>query len=288
MYSLFLFFFLITISLNTVLQSAPGKEEKEAILNEFKEMYICPNNGLSIKESEESFVVCPDGIKLLKLVNLMAESGWDKDEILSYTSLFRQGQSTYTKINIDSTLINDDDLVLGNATATVTMVEFADYQCPFCSRYYTQTFNEIKKQFIDTGKLRYIVRDYPLPFHPMAGKASEATHCAGEQKKEKFWEIRTKIFENQKELSVEYLKQLAKEMGLNTEKFNQCIDTEKYKDEVKKDMDDGSKAGVSGTPSFIIGKTTTEKEFKGFKMSGAYPFEQFKSLIEKSLKQSTN
>lgn len=276
---------LITLmSFTTGLQAAVEKEVKEEILNEFKEIYICPNNGLSLKESEENFELCPDGIKLLKLVNLMAESGWDKDEILSYNNLFRQGQAIYTKIKIDSSLINDDDVIIGDPNAAITMIEFTDYQCPFCARYYTETFNEIKKQFIDTGKIRYIVRDYPLSFHPMAAKASEATQCCAEQNKEKFLEIRTKIFEKQTELSVDSLKQIAKDIGLNTEKFNKCMDTEKYKDEVKKDMEDGSKVGVSGTPTFLIGKTTSEKEFKGFKISGAYPFEQFKSLIEKSSK----
>ena len=89
----------------------------------------------------------------------------------------------------------DDDAVLGDDSATVTVIEFTDYQCPFCSRHFEQTFGQIKKNYIDTGKVKYVVRDFPLSFHSNAHKAAEAAECAGEQGK--YWEMHEKLFKEQ-------------------------------------------------------------------------------------------
>lgn len=89
----------------------------------------------------------------------------------------------------------DDDPVLGNANAPITIIEFSDYECPFCKRFYDQTFGQIKKDYIDTGKVKFIYRDYPLSFHPGAEPAAQAANCAGEQGK--YWEMHDKIFQAQ-------------------------------------------------------------------------------------------
>jgi len=181
--------------------------------------------------------------------------------------------------NVNAEEYVDDDPSLGNENAPVTIVEFSDFQCPYCARFRQQTFDQIKTQYIDTGKVRFVYRDFPLSsIHPMAQKAAEAAECADEQ--DKFWEYHDGIFANQASLSIDNLKKWAKELGLNENKFNSCLDSGKYVDEVKKDMNDGANLGVRGTPYFMIGNTALE---------GAYPFDDpnapddFKRAIESQL-----
>lgn len=176
----------------------------------------------------------------------------------------------------------DDDPVLGEDDAPVTLIEFTDYQCPFCGRHFTDTYGKLKKDYIDTGKVKYVVRDFPLSFHPHAQKTAEATECADDQSK--FWEMHDKIFETQATWSnatdiVPVLKQYAADLKLNTGTFATCLDGGKYKDEVAKDMADGSASGVNGTPGFWVlgpdGKTQ--------QISGAVPYAQFQQAIDAML-----
>ena len=166
----------------------------------------------------------------------------------------------------------DDDPVKGDKNAPVTIVEFSDFQCPFCERFYTQTLSQIENEYIKTGKVKLVYRDFPLGFHQYAQKAAEAAECADEQGK--FWEFHNKIFENQQQLSLDSLKQWASEIGLETNKFNNCLDSGKMTSEVQKDLKDGSAAGISGTPGFII---------NGQLVSGAQPFSAFKQVIDAEL-----
>lgn len=171
----------------------------------------------------------------------------------------------------------DDDAFLGEEDAPVTVIEFTDYQCPFCGRHFTQTFGQIKSTYIDTGKVKYVTRDYPLSFHQNAQKASEATECAEEQGS--FWEMHDKLFQNQQLLDVASLKSYAGQLGLNQTAFDTCLDGGEYAAEVQKDFADGSAAGISGTPGFwVIGK-----DGKGELVSGAQPFASFQAAIERHL-----
>ena len=166
----------------------------------------------------------------------------------------------------------DNDPMKGKANAKVTIIEFSDFQCPYCGKFYTETLPQIMKEYIDTGKAKLVYRDYPLEFHPNAQPAAEAAECAHEQGK--FWEMHNKLFENQQSLSVDNYKQWAADLKLDTKKFNDCVDTHKYADEVKKDAADGSAAGVSGTPGFFVNNKI---------ISGAVPFEVFKQTIDAEL-----
>jgi len=167
----------------------------------------------------------------------------------------------------------DDDPSMGNENAPVTIVEFSDFQCPYCSRFRTQTFDQIKQEYIDTGKVRFVYRDFPLSsIHPMAQKAAEAAECADEQ--DKFWEYHDGIFANQASLSIDNMKKWAKDLGLDSSKFNSCLDSEKYANEVRNDLSDATKTGGQGTPYFLVGNT---------QLSGAYPFEAFQQAIESQL-----
>lgn len=166
----------------------------------------------------------------------------------------------------------DDDAFLGKENAPVTIVEFSDYQCPFCERFYLQTLDQLKKEYIDTGKVKLVYRDFPLEFHPYAQKAAEAAECAGEQGK--YYQMHNKLFENQVAIDIPDLKKYAKDIGLNTAQFNTCLDTGKMKSEVENDYQEGISYGVTGTPAFFI---------NGKLLEGAQPFSAFKQAIDAEL-----
>ena len=166
----------------------------------------------------------------------------------------------------------DDDAFIGEENALVTIVEFSDYQCPFCERFYLQTLDQLKEEYIDTGKVKLVYRDFPLDFHPNAQKAAEAAECAGEQNK--YFQMHDKLFENQVALDTDDLKKYAKDIGLNTAQFNTCLDTGKMASEVESDYQEGVNYGVSGTPAFFI---------NGKLIEGAQPFSVFKQAIDAEL-----
>ena len=166
----------------------------------------------------------------------------------------------------------DDDAVKGDENAPVTMIEFSDYECPFCTRFYSQTLGQIEREYIDTGKVKFVYRDFPLSFHQNAQKAAEAAECAGKQ--DKYYEMHDLLFEKGVIGGVSSFKQYANEIGLDTAEFNSCLDSGEMASEVQKDFQDGQRAGVQGTPSFFI---------NGKLVSGAQPFEVFKQVIEAEL-----
>lgn len=176
----------------------------------------------------------------------------------------------------------DDDPVKGSEDAKVVIVEFGDFQCPFCSRFYSQTLPSIESEYIDTGKVKLVYRDYPLSFHAQATPSAEASECADEQGM--FWEFHDKVFDNQGAMSVDNYKAWAAELGLDTEQFNDCVDSRKYQSEVVQDFSDGSASGVRGTPGFIIGVLQEDGQtVVGQSIRGAQPYANFKAAIDQEL-----
>lgn len=157
----------------------------------------------------------------------------------------------------------------GPADAKVTIVEFSDFECPFCSRA-RDTVEQVMQAY--PGKVRLVFRQFPLSFHPRAPKAAEASLCANEQGR--FWEYHDELFKNQKSLEVAQLKEHAKSVGLDEKKFTECLDSNKFQKTVQEDMQAGSMVGVSGTPAFFI---------NGIPLSGAQPLEEFKRVIDQEL-----
>lgn len=176
----------------------------------------------------------------------------------------------------------DDDAVLGSSDAPVTIIEFSDFQCPFCRKLYKETLPQIKKEYLLTGKAKFVYRDFPLvQIHPGATPAAEGAECAKEQGK--FWEMHDAIFDEQEkqgsgtvQFTADDIKKWAAKIGLNASKFNQCLDSGKYKQEVEKDIADGSSAGVTGTPAVFV---------NGRIIVGAQPFATFKAIIDEELKK---
>ena len=184
----------------------------------------------------------------------------------------------------------DDDAVLGDKNAPLTLIEFSDYECPFCKRSFTDVLPELKKRYIDTGKVKLVYRDYPLPFHANGQKEAEAAECARSLSDDAMYykfhdQIFTKTTSNGTGLALTELPVIAKSLGLNVTQFQQCLDSGKYKDEVAKDIADGSAAGVSGTPSYFVGETSKDGEISGELLVGAQPFSAFEALIEEKLKK---
>ena len=194
----------------------------------------------------------------------------------------------------------DDDAVLGDSNAEVTIIEFSDYQCPFCRKFWTETYPELKSQYVDTGKAKIIFRDLPLDtncnrnlgnqLHPMACKSAEAAECVREKAGDLgYWKFHDKMFSEQNILdsgsasasvtkTVTYtdddLKKWAKDLGYE---ISSCLDSGKYKSEIMKDISDAGLAGGSGTPYFVIKKSGEEK---GTALSGAQPLSAFKAVID--------
>jgi len=173
--------------------------------------------------------------------------------------------------------------VKGEPTARVTIVEFTDLQCPFCVRYYKNTFPRIVKEFVETGKVRYVAREFPLAsIHKDAQRAAEAALCAGEQGK--YWELRDKIFHNRNRLGEADVEEYARSVGVEVEPWKECLSSGRYREKVTRDVRDGSRLGVNGTPSFAFGLTDPddpESITVTELIQGAYPYEEFVKRIQK-------
>lgn len=166
----------------------------------------------------------------------------------------------------------DDDPYLGPPDAAVTIVEFSDFQCPYCAEA-TDVIQAILNDY--EGEVKYVIRDFPLDFHPQAAKAAEAANCAGDQ--ENYWEMHDLLFANQDRLQVEHLKEYAQELQLDTRLFDECLESNKYADEIAKDIEDGRKYFVSGTPTLFV---------NGHRFVGAADA-QLRSAIESQLQEGS-
>ncbi len=169
---------------------------------------------------------------------------------------------------------------LGRDDAPVTLVEFADYQCPFCRKFHSDTFVELKKNYIDTGKVRFVSRDLPLDFHPNAPGAALAAHCAGEQ--HKFWEIRDLMVANAADLTPDSLAKYGEKLNLDMPAFRSCLNDKKYNTAIQKDVTDAGTLGISGTPSFVVGRTAKD-QIDGVRIVGAVPYSVFETAIKNQL-----
>jgi protein-disulfide isomerase len=172
----------------------------------------------------------------------------------------------------------------GRPDARVTIVEFSDYQCVFCGRHSRDTFPQIDREYIQTGRLRYVVRDFPIEsIHPQALKAHEAAHCAGEQGKH--WAMHEKLFSNQRAMSASDLTAHAQSLGLEMPRFEKCLAGGQYAAKIRRSFEEGQRLGIRGTPTFFIGlteaNTSTIKATR--RIIGAQPYAAFKAAIDELL-----
>jgi protein-disulfide isomerase len=172
--------------------------------------------------------------------------------------------------------------VMGSSEALVAIVEFSDYQCPFCFRFHSQSFANLKKNYIDTGKVKYAFRDFPLDFHAEGKKAAIAANCAGKQKA--FWEMQHALFNNQRRLGPDLYKELSKNLGLDTNAFNSCLEDPLQEKEVNANLAYGISLGVKGTPNFFVGRVDGKQIVDVKQISGAQPLAVFEQTIDSFLK----
>lgn len=179
----------------------------------------------------------------------------------------------------------DDDPIRGSSDAPITIIEFSDFQCPFCARFHVQTLPLLLENYIDVGKVKLVYRDFPIQsIHPNAIAAAVAAECADDQGK--YWQYHDKLFENQSQWNkletsevIDRFGQYAESLELDTELFNSCLMSGKHIEEIKNDLDDGRKYGVTGTPGFFIGND----ELGFVEVKGAQPFENFQKIIDLQL-----
>jgi len=173
---------------------------------------------------------------------------------------------------------------LGDEKAPVTIVEFSDFECPYCGQHANQVLPQIIKDYVNTGKVRYVIRDLPIEsIHPQAFKAAVAARCAAEQGK--YWEMHDRLFKNQQFFVVTQLTGHADALGLDPARFQLCLDTGKYDAEIRNNIRDAVKAGVRGTPTFFVGRADTEASGKKSitTLSGAQPFAAFQRTLDQML-----
>ncbi len=285
-------FTLLNITGSAVLSQDSAKTKA----NDFIQKYLI-GPGVSIdveKVSEESGLYAIDLTANSNGVSQAAKAYITKDGKLFFLqaipldeidNLLNQQQASETAQDIELQPANepseiilglDNDPSLGDSNAKVSIVEFSDFQCPFCATFVRETFDDLKREYIDTGKVSFTFKNFPLTnTHRNAMAAALAAECANEQGK--FWEYHDKLFRSQKSLEKKDLKEYAEDLDLNTDTFNTCLDSEKYKDEVSNDLEEGTGLGVRGTPTFFI---------NGRALSGALPIEEFEKIIDEELSKA--
>lgn len=169
---------------------------------------------------------------------------------------------------------------LGRRDAPLTLVEFTDLECPYCRRFHVSTYEELKRNFIDTGKLRFVTRDLPLDFHKHALGAASASRCAGEQGR--YWELRHAMLVNGNRLQPEAIRGYARDLGLDVDGLQACIDSGRHEAAIRQDIAAAQAAGLTGTPSFVLGRATANG-VEGVKIVGAVPYAVFDAKIQELL-----
>jgi protein-disulfide isomerase len=171
---------------------------------------------------------------------------------------------------------------LGSAEAPVAVVEFSEFQCPFCRRFYEGTFAQVKEAYVASGKVRYVFRDFPLPIHGEAKRAAVAAHCAGEQGA--FWPMHDALFANQERLGQATYDELAASLRLDLAAFRSCLEQPDARKAVDGDLAYGAGIGVQGTPTFFIGRVKDGRLVNPQRIVGAQPLAAFSEAIDALLK----
>ena len=183
----------------------------------------------------------------------------------------------FVHVNLDAR-----EYSLGRSDAPITLLEFTDYQCPYCRRFQAEAWPQIKKNYIDTGKLRFIVRDLPLQFHSSALPAAEAAHCAGEQGK--FWEMHHALLTGDDPLADGGIDRRATQLGLDLERLHACTRANRYESAIARNIAAADALEVHGTPAFVLGRMANGG-LEGQLVSGAQPYNEFDAAFRQLLAQ---
>ncbi len=171
--------------------------------------------------------------------------------------------------------------LMGDAQAQLAIIEFSDYQCPYCKRFIDQTFTKLKSNYVDSGKVKYLTRDFPLAFHPKAQGAAIAANCSLQQNA--YWPMRAALFKNMKQLGDPLYQQTAVELALDMGKFSECLADKAMADKIAQDIAYGRSLGIKGTPSFVIGRIENNQLITPKLVVGAQSYETFVLLLDELL-----
>ena len=184
---------------------------------------------------------------------------------------------------LTSPLLLEGEPVLGNPSAPLTIVEFSDFECSYCRRFHKQVMPELKRNYIDTGLVRFVHKDLPLPFHPHALPAAAAARCAGEQNR--YWELYSSLFDQQNCLGCKGVLAIAAEAELNTSKLQACMKRDSTLALINANRSEAALHNISATPTFVIGPTQSDGSLDGQVIEGALPWATFQSTIETALRK---
>ena len=177
-------------------------------------------------------------------------------------------------------LIQEDDVVRGDPHAPITLLEYSDFTCHFCKKFFHDTFPKLLSEYIETGKVRFVYRDFPRGLgNPL--RAADAARCAGEQNA--YWPMHDRLFNSNGQFSLENLNQFAAELKLQQGQFSQCLEAHKYFPDIEKDLKDAGSLGIRGTPAFVLFPTKVPDDPNLIVIPGAFPYETFQEEIEKLL-----
>ncbi len=177
-------------------------------------------------------------------------------------------------------LIQTDDVVRGDPKAPVTLLEYSDFTCHFCKKFFHDTFPKLLTEYIETGKVRFVYRDFPRGLGgPL--RAADASRCAGDQ--DAFWPMHDRLFNSDGQFSPENLERFAKELNLNQKQFSSCLESRKFFPDIAKDREDAGSLGIRGTPAFVLFQTHKTQDPELILIPGAFPYETFKEQIDKLL-----
>ena len=185
----------------------------------------------------------------------------------------------------DSFLLREDDRIRGDQQAPVTLLEYSDFTCGFCEKFFEETWPLLNSEYIQTGKLRLIYRDFPRAVSGPSIDTAMAARCAGEQGQ--YWSMHDRLFSSSRKFSSDQLQQQAEDLRLNTRQFSECVQEERYMESIYRDRMEGGSIGVRGTPHFILYLTHNPKTGPFLVIPGALPFDTFQEQIEKLLKQAS-
>ena len=172
---------------------------------------------------------------------------------------------------------------IGEEDAEYAIVEFSDYQCPYCRRHFNQTLPQIEQNYVSSGKVKYVMKQFPLGFHAEARGASIAALCVDRLKPGNYWQVHKSIFAGETELAIDSYRELAGKLNINPDNYNSCLQDPEVAARVDQDMREGESVGVSGTPAFYIGKIVDGKVVDGQLVTGARPYSSFVNVLDRLL-----
>ena len=188
---------------------------------------------------------------------------------------------TDTPKQLDFDLLLQGEPTLGRQDAPVTIVEFSDYQCPYCRLFQQNVFPELKSEFIDQGLVRFIHKDLPLPYHPQAESSAAVARCA--ERQNAFWAIQNALYAEQNCLSCKGPVTLGINAGLNEPQLQRCLQDPAVADTVRSNRSEAELHGIRSTPTFVIGATVDSTRHRGTIVEGALPWPEFRTLIRAEL-----